>query len=111
VGSIEELHAERRRLWNLNATLYARVQTWDAKRKKLKSLILVELHNNAKPPRPAVPVLEAMAYSDARYEAFLGGAERDIAAWADVERQLRDIDELINRDQRLIGFATAEVRQ
>ena len=116
VGSVEEAHAKRRALWQQHAPLYARVQTWDARRKRLKSLILVELHNSyiagtrRGQKKPAVDVLEAMAYTDERYTKFIEQAEEDIGQWALIETELRAIDEVINRDQRLIGFATAEVR-
>lgn len=117
VDPIEQLHEKRRALWREHARLYARTETWQERRKKLVCLISVEIMNSYEfggdhmgEKRPAADLIDAMAHADERYGNFLAAAEDDIARWALVEVMLREIDELINRDQRVIGFATAEAR-
>ena len=113
VDPVEQLHSRRRALWQQHAALYARVQVWDAKRKKLVSLINVEIANRYRASGakvPAADLIAAEAHADERYVRFLDRAEADIAAWAIVEDDIKSIDELINRDQRIIGFATAEAK-
>lgn len=106
---IEVIHDRRRTLLTGNAELKARVETWDKRRKHLHAVLVCELVDTLE-PRPAVPVLEARAYAHPRYVAFLEQARADVAAWALVDMELRNLEELVNRDQRLIGYATAEAR-
>lgn len=119
VGSVEVLHARRRRLVNRHAELLARTEPkmWDARRKALLALILVELHDSygaegarKGEKKPPVDILDAMARTDARYTGFLDGITLDIARAKWVEDKIKELDELINRDQRLIGYVTAEAR-
>lgn len=113
VEPIEQLHAKRRQLWSGNAKLYARVEMFEHRRKKLLSLKKLEIANGidvAGGKRPTDATLDAMAHADEGYLNFLSAAEDDAARWALVEIALKEIDELINRDQRLIGFATSELR-
>lgn len=118
VEPVEQLHARRRELWRENAKLYARVEMFEHRRKKLLSLKKLQILNsyekggtreNEKRPSNA-DLLDAMAHADEGYLNFLSAAEDDAARWALVEVQLKEVDELINRDQRLIGFATSELR-
>ena len=106
---IEVIHSRRRDLLTGNADLKARVETWDKRRKQLQAVLLCELADTLD-PRPPVPILEARAYAHPRYVAFLDAARADVAAWALVDMELRHLEELVNRDQRLIGYATAEAR-
>jgi hypothetical protein len=116
VTSIEAVIARRMVLVREHAALAARVKLFEPRRKRMLALIVTDLHNSyAKggaregERRPAADVVRDMARLDPRYAAFLAGAEEDLARWAMVEAQLRSLEELVNRDQRLIGFATAEV--
>jgi hypothetical protein len=113
VDSIEVLQADRAQYMSDLATLRAFDKAFDGERKAVRSVILIEIRDkmvSEGKKAPGFDLLEAEASADPRYRTWLDQATTKLATKETLDMRVQEITELINRDQALIRFATAEPR-
>jgi len=93
------------------APLRARRDTFDARRKSHRGLVLAKLNaERAGPGEKELPatLAETIASGHPDYVAFLDKAEAEFTRLAILEDEIAALTERINRDQRLLQWATVE---
>jgi hypothetical protein len=108
VHSLDVLQADRAQYMSELAELRAFDKGFDGNRKAFRSVILLEKKAAYTTKVPGFDLLEAEASADPRYHAWLADAGEKLAQKELLDMRVQEITELINRDQALIRFASAE---
>lgn len=100
VDPLDELHADLDAMAEEYATLQAKRDVWDARRKERRSAIAALIVNELKAQKINVPseaALERLASGDPRYAAVLDEAESDFARLAVLGMAIQKIKDRIAR--------------
>ena len=111
VNSLDVLQADRAQYMSELAELRAFDKAFDGERRASRSVIVIELRDGlieAGKKVPGFDLLETEACADPRYRAWLDSATEKLARKELLDLKVQEITELINRDQALIRFASAE---
>ena len=115
VGHIEHHVARWLKLSKEAAPLravYGAGGTWDAQRKANVSTIKmrVRAESVATSNKLTVDEIDAIAHADDTYAEFITRATRERTRLAEIEDEMQGIEFVINREQGLIRYSTAEPR-
>lgn len=111
VEPIDRLQAARREAVGRLAVLEGKYEVWDARRKMHRAGISNELAleiEKEKGKKPSEAELERLAAADPRTVTFLDAAEEWLAELFITRNEVKEYDEIVNRDQAVLRLRARE---